>query len=184
MTTETPPPSKYREWTGQGVGPYGKMAVIVSQFNQTITRGLLVGAVRTLHQAGVPADDIHVFWVPGAFEIPTAAGLAARSGLYSAVLCLGAVIKGETSHDTHINRAVSLSLAELGMETGVPVLFGVLTCETLEQAVARSAAVPAVRGKDVAAPEKGNKGAECAEAAMEMIAILRRINEVTSRNKQ
>lgn len=168
----------------QGVAPpaveVGKMAVIVARFNETITRGLLDGAVTVLRQAGMRPDDIHVFWIPGAFEIPTAAAVAARSGAYSAVLCLGAVIKGETSHDTHINRAVSLSLAKLGMETEIPVLFGVLTCETLEQAIARSAAVPAVHGKDASGPRTGNKGAECAEAALQMVATLRQMRDVAS----
>lgn len=156
------------------------MAVIVARFNETITRGLLDGALGVLRQARVRPDDIHVFWVPGAFEIPTAAAVAARSGAYSAVLCLGAVIKGETSHDTHINRAVSLSLAKLGVETEIPVLFGVLTCETLEQAIARSSAVPAVHGKDASGPKTGNKGAECAEAALQMIATLRQMREVAA----
>lgn len=180
MTGHTSKPTSHREWETQASAEYGKMAIVVARFNETITRGLLDGAVGVLRQAGMQPDDIDVFWVPGAFEIPTAAAVAARSGVYSAVLCLGAVIKGETSHDTHINRAVSLSLANLGMETGVPVLFGVLTCETLDQAIARSAAAPAVHGKDGSGPKTGNKGAECAEAALQMVSILRQMREVVS----
>lgn len=184
MTFDTSPAVTYREWRDHSPPDCGKMAVIVARFNETITHGLLDGAVGVLRQAGMKSDDIHVFWVPGAFEIPTAAAVAARSGAYSAVLCLGAVIKGETSHDTHINRAVSLSLAKLGMEIGIPVLFGVLTCETLQQAIARSAPLPAVHGKDGTGPKTGNKGAECAEAALQMVAILRRMREVVSSGRQ
>ncbi len=183
MKFDTLPPDSHRLEPNPSPTDCGRMAVIVARFNETITLALLEGALAVLRQAGMQPDDIHVFWVPGAFEIPTAAAVAARSGAYSAVLCLGAVIKGETSHDTHINRAVSLSLANLGMETGTPVLFGVLTCETLEQAIARSAPAPAAHGKDGAGPKTGNKGAECAEAALQMVAVLRRMREVVASSR-
>ena len=98
--------------------------------------------------------------MPGAWEIPLVAQRLARSKKFAAILCLGAVIKGETTHDEHINRQVSLSLGQIALETGVPVLFGVLTCNTLEQAIHRS-------GGNV-----GNKGVECAEAALEMVRLL------------
>lgn len=149
--------------------------MIVSRFNDTITARLLDGAVETLREHGVADERIDVFWVPGAFEIPTVAGRLADGGRYAAVLCLGAVIRGETSHDQHINRAVSLALAEIGARTGVPVLFGVLTCNTLEQAIARSGGDPGTRGKDRPDSRIGNKGAECAEAAVEMVNLLARI---------
>ncbi len=163
-----------RELTADSL-PAGRFAIVVSRFNPTVTQGLLEGTLRTFRAHGVAEETIDIFWVPGSFEIPTVAGRLARSGAYLAVLCLGAVIRGETTHDQHINRAVSISLAELGAQTGVPVLFGVLTCNTLEQALARSAPVEATHGKDQPGAKVGNKGAECAEAALEMVALLRKI---------
>ena len=155
--------------------PEGRFAIIVSRFNDSITGRLLEGAVTTLTAAGVADDAIDVVWVPGAFEIPTVANRLASDGLYAAVLCLGAVIRGETTHDQHINRAVSTMLAEIGVRTGVPVLFGVLTCNTLEQAVARSGGQAGTRGKDLPESKVGNKGAECAEAALEMVNLMKKL---------
>jgi len=153
----------------------GRYAVVVSRFNESITSRLLDGALQTLTAHGVSNDQIDVVWVPGAFEIPTLASRLAASGRYLAVLCLGAVIRGETTHDQHINRAVSMALAEIGARTGVPVLFGVLTCDTLEQAIARSGGQRGTRGKDRADSRIGNKGAECAEAALEMASLIRQL---------
>jgi 6,7-dimethyl-8-ribityllumazine synthase len=141
----------------------GRFAVVVSRYNDSITGKLLDGAVATLTAAGVVDASIDVAWVPGAWEIPLAARRFAESGDYCAVLCLGAVIKGETSHDQHINRQVSLSLGQIALRSGVPVLFGVLTCNNLEQAIHRS-------GGNV-----GNKGVECAEAALEMASLLSKL---------
>ena len=143
--------------------PEGRLAIVVSRYNESITRRLLAGALATLSSHDVADEQVDVAWVPGAFEIPVTAARLAGGGRYRAVVCLGAVIRGETSHDAHINRAVSLSLTEIGCRTGVPVLFGVLTCDTLEQAIHRS-------GGNV-----GNKGAECAEAALEMVDLLARL---------
>ena len=126
----------------------------------------MAGAVETLQAAGVDDDAIDVVWVPGGFEIPLAAQQMAESGLYLAVLCLGAVIRGETTHDQHINRAVSLGVTEVGLSSSLPVLFGLLTCDTLEQAIQRS-------GGNV-----GNKGCECAEAALEMISLLNKMESL------
>ena len=141
----------------------GNFAIVVSRYNEHITSKLLAGAVETLHGAGVPDDAIHVAWVPGSWELPLVAQRFAASKRYGAVLCLGAVIKGETTHDEHINRQVSLSLGQIALETGVPVLFGVLTCNTVEQAIHRS-------GGNV-----GNKGQECAEAALQMVRLLQKL---------
>jgi 6,7-dimethyl-8-ribityllumazine synthase len=160
---------------GKPAASGGRFALIVARFNQSITSRLLEGAIETLRQRGGADGSIDVFWVPGAFEIPTVAGRLARGGKHAAILCLGAVIKGETTHDEHINRAVSLSLAELGATAGVPVLFGVLTCNTLEQAIARSGGAAGTRGKDQPGSRIGNKGAECAEAALEMVDLLNKI---------
>lgn len=149
-----------RVFEGKLTPPTGSVAIVVSRYNESITRNLLDGAVAELVEHGVRDEAIDVAWVPGAFEIPLVAGHLATSGRYAAVLCLGAVIRGETTHDQHINRAVSLGLTQAGLESGVPVLFGVLTCDTLEQAIQRS-------GGNV-----GNKGRECAAAALEMVSLL------------
>src|SRR5574340_748641 len=137
--------------------PNGRLAIVVSRFNESVTRRLLDGAVRTLLDHGVADNQIDVAWVPGAFEIPTVARRMASDGRYLAVICLGAVIRGETTHDRHINRAVSIALAQIGAEFGVPVLFGILTCDTLDQAVARSGGETATTGKDRPDAKLGNK---------------------------
>jgi 6,7-dimethyl-8-ribityllumazine synthase len=155
--------------------PPGRFALVVSRFNESITSRLLQGAVDTLLARGVPDEQIEVVWVPGAFEIPAVASRLADSGRYLAVLCLGAVIRGETSHDQHINRAVSQSLVEISVHYGLPVLFGVLTCNTLEQAIARSGGQPGTHGKDQPDSRVGNKGIECALAALEMVNLLHQL---------
>lgn len=137
--------------------------IVVARWNEAITKKLLDGAVTTLTKHGVADDAVDVAWVPGSFEIPLVAQRMAISGKYAAVLCLGAVIRGETSHDQHINRAVSLAMSQIALATNVPVLFGVLTCETMEQAIHRA-------GGNV-----GNKGVECAEAAVHMVGLLRNL---------
>lgn len=164
-------------YEGKAVKPEGRIAVVVSRFNETITSRLLAGALGVLGERGVEEDQIDVAWVPGAFEIPTVADRLAASGRYAAVICLGAVIKGETTHDEHINRSVSLALAELGLRYGLPVIFGVLTCNTLAQAIARSGGEPGTRGKDQPESRLGNKGSQCAEAALEMIDLMRQLPE-------
>jgi 6,7-dimethyl-8-ribityllumazine synthase len=148
---------------GKIAAPHGSVAIVVARYNESITRKLLAGALETLAEHGVSDARIDVAWVPGAFEIPLVAHKMAMSGRYAAVICLGAVIRGETTHDQHINRAVSVGLGEAGLHSGVPVLFGVLTCDTLEQAIHRS-------GGNV-----GNKGSECALAALEMINLLAKL---------
>ncbi len=141
----------------------GRFGIVVSRYNEHITGKLLTGAVETLKAAGVADEAIDVAWVPGAWEIPLVAARLAFSEQYVAVLCLGAVIRGETTHDEHINRQVSLSLGEIALEADLPVLFGVLTCNTVEQAIHRA-------GGNV-----GNKGQECAEAALEMVRLLEKL---------
>ena len=143
--------------------PAGRFAIAVSSYSRSVTSKLLDGAVATFRQGGVADEAIDVAWVPGAFELPLVAQRLAASGRYLAVLCLGAVIRGETTHDQHINRAVSVGLVEASLRTGVPIMFGVLTCETLEQALQRA-------GGSV-----GNKGSECAQAALELAALLTKL---------
>ena len=138
-----------------------RMAVVVSRYNETITQQLLLGALHTLAKYGVSDDHVEVVWVPGAWEIPLAAALAVKSRRFAAIICLGAVIRGETTHDQYINRFVSQSLGQLALDYGIPVSFGVLTCNSLEQALQRA-------GGTV-----GNKGIEAAEAALEMTSLLR-----------
>ena len=137
-----------------------KIALIVSRFNEEITAGLLGGAQEALAAAGLRDDDVATFHVPGAFEIPLAAMHAAESGAFDAVVCLGCVIKGETMHFEYIADAVANGIMRVGLNTGVPVVFGVLTTVTEEQAGERSQ-----RGA-------GNKGAEAARAAVDMARLL------------
>jgi 6,7-dimethyl-8-ribityllumazine synthase len=148
---------------GRVTTPAGSLAIVVSRYNESITKNLLSGALQTLAEHGVAEDRVDVTWVPGAWELSLVADRLAKSGRYVAVICLGAVIRGETTHDQHINRAVSTCLAESGVAAGIPILFGLLTCETLEQAIHRS-------GGNV-----GNKGGECALAALEMVDLLTKL---------
>lgn len=151
-----------RELQGELRAVDGEYAVVVSRYNAMITDKLLQGALETLRKHGVEDQRIVVVRVPGAWELPLAALQMARRKQTAAVLCLGAVIRGETTHDQHINRQVSDSLGRLALEHDVPVLFGVLTCNSMEQAFSR------------AGGKVGNKGAECAEAALEMASLLER----------
>lgn len=151
------------EFTPADPSPSDRFGIVVAKWNEAITRKLLDGAVSTLRERGVKDDAIEVAWVPGSFEIPLVAQRMAESGRYAAVICLGAVIRGETTHDQHINRAVSNAICEIALGANVPVLFGVLTCETMEQAIHRS-------GGNV-----GNKGIECAEAALHMVGLLKNL---------
>ena len=156
--------------------PQGEIVVVVSKFNQSITDRLLDGALAKLRECQVEDQSITVVRVPGAFEMPLVAARYADMQNVLSVICLGAVIKGETSHDEHINRAVSLELVRTGSETGTPVIFGLLTCNTIEQAIARSGGAAQSHdkavGKDVYI---GNKGYEAAEAALEMINLLEQL---------
>lgn len=140
-----------------------KVGIIVGRFNEFIGSKLLSGAVDTLKRHGVAEDDISVAWVPGAFEIPLAAKKMAKSGKYDAVICLGAVIRGATAHFEYVSAEVSKGIASVGLETEVPVAFGVLTVDTIEQAIER------------AGTKAGNKGSESAEAVIEMVNLFKEI---------
>ena len=145
-----------------------RVAVVVARWNESITRRLLEGARATLVAGGVDAAGVDAFWVPGSFELSLAADRLAATGRYAAVLCLGAIIRGETVHDRIIAAAVAAGIEQAGRARGLPILFGVLTCETLAQAEARAGAAA-----------EDNKGAECAAAALEMIALLSTIFPTT-----
>lgn len=140
-----------------------RIGVVVSRFNEVITRRLLEGAEDGLLRHGVAADAIDVAWVPGAVEIPLAAERMAASGRYAAVIALGAVIRGATGHYEHVCAMVASGLARAGLDTGLPVIFGVLTTDTLEQAV------------DRAGGKVGNKGFDAAVSAIEMASLLAKL---------
>ncbi|MFW6158209.1 MAG: 6,7-dimethyl-8-ribityllumazine synthase [Planctomycetota bacterium] len=139
----------------------GKMfAIVVSRFNEFITGKLLDGALDCLARHGAADSDVDVCWVPGSFEIPVVARRLATSGKYDAVLCLGAVIRGATPHFDYVASEVSKGVARVGLEAECPVTFGVLTTDTIEQAIER------------AGTKAGNKGADAAEAAIELADLL------------
>ena len=138
-----------------------RIGIVASRFNEFITAKLLGGAQDALLRHEVRAEDIEVAWVPGAFELPLMAAKMAKSGRYDAVLCLGAVIRGATSHYDLVCNEAAKGIASVGLETGVPVLFGVVTTETIEQAIER------------AGTKAGNKGYDCAVSALEMVDLLR-----------
>ena len=138
-----------------------RIGIVVSRFNEFITSRLLGGALDGLKRRGVREEDIQAAWVPGAFEIPLIASKMAKSGKYDAVICLGAVIRGSTSHYDYVCNEVSKGIAAVSLETGVPVMFGVITTENIEQAIERSGS------------KAGNKGSECAEGAVEMVNLIR-----------
>lgn len=141
--------------------PADRFAIVVAEWNRAVTAKLLAGALESLKVGGVADEHIDVAWVPGSWEIPLVAQRLAQSGSYAAVICLGAVVRGETTHDQHINRGISLAMSHIALQTNLPVLFGVLTCETMEQALARAGGA------------MGNKGSECAEAALQMVGLLK-----------
>lgn len=140
-----------------------RFAIVVSRFNDLITERLLHGAVETLQRHGADAESITVVRVPGSFELPVVAGKLAESRQFSAVIALGAVIQGETDHHDYINHAVAQGLMSVSQNFGVPVLFGVLTCRNMEQAL------------DRAGGKAGNKGTEAALAAIETVNVLRQL---------
>lgn len=140
-----------------------KIAIVAARFNEFITSKLLSGALDGLTRHGVADENIAVAWAPGAFEIPLVAAKMAKSGNYDAVICLGAVIRGTTDHYDYVCAEVSKGIATVSLAAEVPVLFGVLTCDTLEQAIER------------AGTKAGNKGYDCAVSAIEMANLLKEL---------
>lgn len=140
-----------------------RVCIVVAQWNASVTYKLLDGAKAGLGERGVRPDDITVAWVPGSFEVPPATRWAAESGNYDAVIAIGTVIRGETDHYEHIAGQAAAGIMETSQETGVPVAFGVLTCDTAEQAL------------DRAGGKHGNKGEEAAEAAIQMARLRERL---------
>lgn len=150
-----------KEYQGQLVAQKNaKFAIVVGRFNEFVTSKLLGGAIDSLKRHGVAEGNIEVVWSPGSFEIPVITARLAEGRQYSAVICLGAVIRGGTDHYQYISSEVAKGVAHVGLMSGTPCIFGVLTCETVEQAVDRAGA------------KSGNKGAEAANTALEMVNLL------------
>jgi len=148
---------------GDFSSPAGRFAVVAARFNAIVVDALLNGALDGLRRHGVADDRIDVVRVPGSFEIPPVAVRLGESGKYAAILCLGAVIKGDTDHYDHVAGATTSGIAQAALTCGVPVVFGVLTCDTLEQALNR------------AGGKAGNKGFEAAVTAVEMVNLLKKL---------
>lgn len=140
-----------------------KVGIVATRFNEFITSKLLSGAIDGLKRHDVKEEDIHIAWVPGAFEIPLIASKMAKSGNYDVVICLGAVIRGSTTHYDYVCSEVSKGIATVSLSSDIPVMFGVLTTENIEQAIER------------AGTKSGNKGYDCAVSAIEMVNLIREI---------
>ena len=141
-----------------------RFCIVISRFNDFIGSKLLEGAIDTFKRLNVKEENIDVIWVPGAFEIPLSAKFAAETKKYAAIVTLGAIIRGATTHYDYVCAELSKGIASVTMSSGVPVLFGVLTTDTIEQAVER------------AGTKAGNKGAQCAQSAIEMANLIKKIN--------
>ena len=149
---------------GKVVAGQVKIGIVAARFNEFIVSKLVGGAIDGLVRHDVNEDDITVAWVPGAFEIPLIAKKMAKSGKYDAVICLGTVIRGQTSHYDYVCNEVSKGIAQVSLESEIPVMFGILTTENIEQAVER------------AGTKAGNKGYDCALGAIEMVNLMREMN--------
>ena len=152
-----------KTYEGSLVAKEIKVAIVAARFNEFITSKLIGGAMDGLKRHGVQEEDVNLVWVPGAFEIPLVASKLAKSGKYDAVICLGAVIRGNTSHYDYVCAEVSKGIATVSLDSQIPVLFGVLTTDTIEQAIER------------AGTKAGNKGYDCALSAVEMVNLIREI---------
>ena len=152
-------------YEGKVVSENIKVGIVVARFNEFITSKLLGGALDGLKRHNVSENDIDVAWVPGAFEIPLIAKKMASSGKYDAVICLGAVIRGATSHYDYVCNEVSKGIASVSLNSDIPVMFGVVTTDNIEQAIER------------AGTKAGNKGYDCALSAIEMVNLIRNIEE-------
>jgi 6,7-dimethyl-8-ribityllumazine synthase len=155
------PTMAYKQYEGKLISEKARYGIIVGRFNEFISGKLLAGALDALKRHGTAEEDIEVAWVPGSFEIPLAAQKMAESGKYDAVITLGAVIRGSTPHFDYVAAEVSKGVAQVSLKTGIPVIFGVLTTDTIEQAVER------------AGTKAGNKGYDAAVTAIEMVNLFK-----------
>ena len=153
-------------YEGNLIGTNLRIGIVVSRFNGFITTKLFDGAMDSLKRHGVNLDDVDVCWTPGAFEIPATAKRIAEKGKYDAIVCIGAVIRGATPHFDYVANESAKGIAQVGLNTGVPVIYGVITTDTIEQAIER------------AGTKSGNKGAEAAVTAIEMANLYRQIDKV------
>lgn len=152
-----------KTYEGHLVGAKKRFGIVVSRFNDLITKKLLEGAQDRLVRCGVKAEQIDIVWVPGSFEIPLAAQKLAQSKKYSAIICLGAIIRGDTPHFEYIANQAAKGIAQVALDSGTPVEFGIITADTLEQVLER------------AGTKRGNKGAQAAEAAIEMANLFEQL---------
>jgi 6,7-dimethyl-8-ribityllumazine synthase len=150
-------------YEGTFAAPPGRFALVAARFNHFVVEHLVAGALDGLQRHGVSEEAIDIVWVPGSYEIPLIAKRLAAGGGYSAVICLGAIIRGDTDHYDHVAGEAAKGVAQAAMATGVPVIFGILTCDTLEQAINRAGA------------KAGNKGFDAALTAIEMVNLLRQL---------
>jgi 6,7-dimethyl-8-ribityllumazine synthase len=150
-------------YEGDFSSPAGRFALVAARFNGFVVDQLVAGATDALHRHGVSDDRIDLVLVPGSYEIPLVAMRLGTSGNYAAVICLGCVIRGDTDHYDHVAGAATSGIAQAALQSGIPVIFGVLTCDTLEQAIHRAGA------------KAGNKGFEAAVAAIEMVNLLKKL---------
>ena len=155
-------------YEGKLVAENIKIGIVIARFNEFITSKLLSGALDNLKRENVNEKDIEIAWVPGAFEIPLVASKMAKSQKYDAIICLGAVIRGSTSHYDYVCNEVSKGIAQVSLNNDMPVMFGVLTTDTIEQAIER------------AGTKAGNKGSECAHGAIEMVNLIRSLENKIS----
>ena len=154
-----------KTYEGNLVSENIKVGIVVARFNEFITSKLLLGALDALKRLNVKESDIEIAWVPGAFEIPLIASKMAKSKRYDTVICLGAIIRGSTSHYDYVCSEVSKGIAQVTLASDIPVMFGVLTTENIEQAIER------------AGTKAGNKGFDCAQSAIEMVNLCRSFEE-------
>lgn len=152
-----------KEIVGQMVVKGKQFAIVISRFNELVSREMLAGAVDTLLRHGVKDNELTTVWVPGSFEIPSITQKLVQAKKYDAVICLGAVVRGDTPHFDYIAAEVSKGIAQIGLQSGIPVAFGILTVDTLEQALER------------AGSKAGNKGRQAAETAIEMVSLTGQI---------
>ena len=150
-------------YEGDFSSPDGRFVLVAARFNGFVVEQLVAGATDALHRHGVADDRIDLVRVPGSYEIPLVAQKLGKSGMYAAVICLGCVIRGDTDHYDHVAGAATSGIAQAALASGIPVIFGVLTCDTLEQAIHRAGA------------KAGNKGFEAAVCAIEMVNLLKKL---------
>jgi 6,7-dimethyl-8-ribityllumazine synthase len=152
-----------KEYKGRLIASKTRIGIVIARFNELITKNLLEGALEGLERFGVPQSNVTIAWVPGSFEIPLVAKQLAQSGQVDAVICLGAIIRGATAHFDYVAAQTASGIAHVALEVNLPVIFGVLTTDTIEQAVER------------AGTKAGNKGFEAVQAALEMVDLLQQL---------